>query len=243
MSRTLPTGYAALAAARVFRPVFLVDLDWPSGIVYLWGGYGTMPWGGNTYVGTGHLGGVSTISESFNGRANGVTLTLSGIPSALLADALAVDSQGRRGRVWLAALANDGSMAADPYLIFDGVIDICPVSDDGSTASITVQLEKELIDRRVNNWRYTHEDQQIDSPGDLIFSFVAGLANAQFHWGGKALAPPDLGGSGSGPTGSGPTGPGGNNSGPSVNYDPFAGHHGTNSLGQDIDGFGGRFDT
>ncbi len=49
-----------------------------------------------------------------------------------------------------------------------------------------MQLEKELIDRRTNSRRRTHEDQQIDAPGDLYFQYVAGLAQKQVVWGGAS---------------------------------------------------------
>jgi hypothetical protein len=188
MSRALPTGFAALASAPVFRPAILVDLAWPSGTIYVWNGYGTLSWNGHTYQGTGHLGDVSGIGESKDGRANGVTLTLGGIPSTMIADALANDAQGRSAKIWLAAFADDGTLGADPYPIFDGVIDISPVEDNGTEATISVQLEKELIDRRINNWRNTHEDQQIDYPGDMFFEFVAGLADKEVVWGGKTIS-------------------------------------------------------
>lgn len=187
MSRDLPTGYAALAASGVFRPVFMVDLDWPGGAVYAWGGYGSISWNGHTYIGTGKNGTISEVSESSDGRANGLTLTITGIPSDVLVEAMANDSQGRSGKVWLAGMADDGTFGADPYCIFDGVIDVCPTEDSGVTGSISVQLEKELIDRRINSWRNTHEDQQIEYPGDMFFEYVAGLATQEGVWGGKVV--------------------------------------------------------
>lgn len=185
MSRALPTGFATLTAAAVVRPALLVVLDWPGGIVRFWTGYGTLSWGGNNYTGTGDLGGVSPIMESMDGRANGVILSLSGLPSSLVAEVLANNAQGRSAKIFLAALAADGTLAADPYEIFDGIIDVTPFEDSGDSATIMVRLEKELIDRRVQSRRSTHEDQLIDYPGDEFFAFVAGLTDKTFNWGGK----------------------------------------------------------
>jgi hypothetical protein len=185
MSRSLPTGFAALTEGDVFRPVFLVELAWPSGTVNAWNGYGSISWDSKTWVGTGHLGAISDIGESSDLAANGLTLQLSGIPSSLITEAMADDSQGQPAKIWLGCLAKDGTFAADPYLIFDGVIDVCTLQDDGPTATIQVKIEKELIDRRLNNRRYTHEDQQIDYAGDLFFEFVAGLADKEITWGTK----------------------------------------------------------
>ncbi len=187
MSRDLPTGWAAIFAARIVRPVFLVDLDWPSGMVYAWNGYGNITWNGHTYLGTGHLGSISPISESKGGQANGVILTMTGIPSDRIVDALANDAQGRSGKVWLTGMTVPGVFDADPYPIFDGVIDVTPMEDEGETCSLSVMLEKELIDRRLTERRNTHEDQQIDFPGDDIFQYVAGLATKEGTWGGKTV--------------------------------------------------------
>lgn len=198
MARTLPTGYAALTEADVFYPVLLVELNWSSGFVRVWTGYGEISWGGNTYYGVGELGGVSPIGESSNLSANGVTLTLSGIPSDSIAEALTNDSQGRSGKIWIGSLSRAGTFQADPYLIFDGLIDVTGIDDSGETATISVSLEKELIDRRVQSRRSTHEDQQIDFPGDLFFEYVAGLQNKVIAWGGKTIQPttPASGGGG-----------------------------------------------
>lgn len=187
MSRTLPTDYAALTEGAVFRPALLVELDWPSGMVRCWSGLGTISWGGEDYLGVGDLGAFTPIEESTDGRANGVALTLSGIPVANVANALANDAQGRAARLWIAALADDGTLAADPYLIFDGAIDTCTIEYGPETATISVNLEKELIDRRLQQRRYTHEDQQIEYPGDRFFEYVAGLQNKEIAWGGKVL--------------------------------------------------------
>ena len=189
MSRGLPTGFQSAVSAPVVRPAFLVELDWPSGTVYVWTGYGNISWGGHTFVGTGHIGKISEIKESGDLSANGVTLSLSGIPSGLIAEALANDAQGKPAKIWLAAFSADGSLAADPYLVFDGKIDQTEIEDSGDTATISVQLQKELVDNRSGARRYTHEDQQIDYPGDMGFEYVAGLATKTVTWGTATATP------------------------------------------------------
>jgi hypothetical protein len=189
MSRILPTGFNAAVTASVVRPAFFVELDWSDGILYVWNGYGSIVFGGNTYLGTGHLGKISEVKESKDLTANGVTLALSGIPSALITEALANDNQGRPAKIYIGALAGDGTLAAAPYLIFDGVIDLTVIADTGDTSTISVQLEKELVDNRSGARRYTHEDQQIDFPGDLGFQYVAALSTQIITWGVATATP------------------------------------------------------
>lgn len=198
MARDLPTGYAAETENTVFPPIILVFLDWPNDPVYAWNGYGNLSWDSQTWVGTGHLGTFSPISESGDLRANGTALTLSGIPSDLITKAFANDFQGVDGKIWLGEISSDGTLPIDPYLAFDGFIDNSAFEesgiDGGETSIITVNLEKEMIDRRIVGRRNTHEDQQIDAPGDLYYEYVAWLANNPIPFGpvttpGAATAP------------------------------------------------------
>ena len=197
MSRTLPTGLDTALSANTLYPVLLVQLNWPTGTVYCWNGYHDLTWDGHTWIGTGHLGTVSEIGESADGTANGISVTLSGIPSSVISNALENNSQGQPARVYFGVIQN-ASFTVDPYLVFDGLIDVANIHDDGTTASVVVNLEKELFDSRTNARRYTHEDQQQTYPGDLGLEYVAGLANRQFMWGKAVVAPVGSGGTGGG---------------------------------------------
>jgi hypothetical protein len=187
MSRGLPSALATAASSDLFPPAFFVELDWPGGVVRVWTHYGDISWGGNTWVGTGHLGSIGNIAESDDLRANGIALKLSGIPSANVALALANDSQGRDGKVYLGAMDGAGGLVSDPIVVFAGFIDFTVIEDDGTTASITVQLAKEFTNRKAQPRRYTHEDQQIDHPGDMFFEFLAGNLGKEFAWGRQVI--------------------------------------------------------
>lgn len=194
MSRTLPTGLGTALAAVEVAPVFLVQLNWPTGIVYAWNGYHNLVWDSKTWVGTGHLGGISEIKESSDLGANGTVLTLSGIPSAQIAEALRNDSLGMPAKIYFGVLTAAG-FSIDPYLVFDGMIDAPNIVTDGDTSTITLPLEKELVDNRSTSYRYTHEDQQLTYPGDLGLQYVTGLQNKDFTWGKATIypAPPNTG--------------------------------------------------
>ncbi len=180
--RDMPTGLdTALSATKVY-PLILVQLEWQSGTVRAWNGYHVLNWNGYDWQPTGDLGGISEITESVDGAANGVQLTLSGIPSATVAKALENDSQGRAALIWKGVISSAG-IVIEPKCIFDGLIDFPTMVRNGETATILVNLEKELIDDRSNARRWTHEDQQIDFPGDRGFEYVPAIANKQLVWG------------------------------------------------------------
>lgn len=172
----------ALSKAQIY-PVLLANIDWPSGAVRVWTGYGNLSWNSLTWAGTGDLGTMSTIQESSDGRANGVTLTLNGIKLVTLVDALAVDVQGRSTKVYFGLMTSTGTWEVEPYCIFDGFIDFPKIEDSGDTSKICIQLEKEFIDARAQCRRSTDQDQKIDYPTDRGFEYVAGLASKQVLWG------------------------------------------------------------
>jgi hypothetical protein len=182
VSRTLPTGLNTALTAVTVAPVFLVELAWPNTTIRLWNGYHTLAWNSVNWSGVGHLGGISEVKESSDLSATGTVLTLSGIPSSLISEVLRNDALGCPAKIYFGVLTAAG-FSIDPYLVFDGMMDAPNISSDGNTSTITLPLEKELIDNRGSARRYTHEDQQIDYPGDLGLEYVAGLQNKDFTWG------------------------------------------------------------
>lgn len=187
MARSLTTAYKASITASRVLPVLMFYADFPSGAVRCWSGYGNLVWDGNTYTGVGNFGGVSKIDESSDQSAKGIVFTLCGIPSALIATALGEAYQGRVCSLWLATLDSSFAPVADPYLFFSGRMDVMEIEDSGDTATIRLTGENRLIDlNRPRSRRYTHEDQQIEYPGDLGLEYVPGLQDKKLYWGNAA---------------------------------------------------------
>lgn len=190
MSRSMPVGFEAGLSASVVYGAILVELEWPSGTVRVWNGYSDLSWDSKTWVGVGHLGSISEIGESPTERT-GVQLALSGVPSSVISQALENNSQGKPARIWFGKFE---AGVFDAARCFEGVIDVCSIDGEGENRMVTVTLEKELYDDRSSARRYTHEDQQMDYPGDLGLEYVAALANRQFTWGRITVSPAGGGG-------------------------------------------------
>jgi hypothetical protein len=80
------------------------------------------------------------------------------------------------GRVWFGFTTKQGQIIADPFEAFRGRLDKPNVKDTGEALEITISYESRLIELlRSKDRRYTHEDQQIRSPGDKGFEFVSTL--------------------------------------------------------------------
>ena len=184
MSRNLTAGTkAAFTAGRVIAALF-VEAHFATGIVRLWSGLGPITWNGLTWLGVGSLGTVSALPETSDVAAQGMSLTLSAIPSDMLAHVLNEIRQGMPCRVWLGALDEAGNVIADPYASMAGRIDSGVINEGGQTSSATITVETQLVDlHRSRERRYTDADQQFDFPGDLGFQYVAAIQNWNGIWG------------------------------------------------------------
>jgi hypothetical protein len=184
MPRALTTNFVAAVTAGVVRPALLVEAIFDSGPLRLWTGLGDLTWNGVTWTGAGQLLGIEPVEETAAIQANGTRITLTGIPSSLVALALAEPYQGRIVRVYLALLDDNFAVIADPDALFTGRADVMSIEDGAETCAITMSVESRLIDlQRARARRYEHEDQQIDYPGDLGFAFVTQIQDKPFRWG------------------------------------------------------------
>jgi hypothetical protein len=183
-TRVITTATKAAAIASETCPVLLCELEFPTAPVRVWSGYGTLTWSGRNFAGVATLGKVSDIEESSDVSAKGLTLSLVGIPSEILALALSENYQQRPGRLWIGFMNASAQLIADPIQIFAGRMDVMSTDDGGSTGTLKLTLENNLIDfARPRERRYTDIDQQMDYPGDLGLEYVAGLQDKAIYWG------------------------------------------------------------
>lgn len=188
MARNITTALKNQTLAASLEPVLFAFLDFQSGAVRAWTGMNDITWNGDTYHGLGYTGTVSPIEETADVKANGVTFQLSGVPSSLIATILGDNYQGRTVKLWFGALDAAGAIVLDPYLIFAGRMDNVEIDDGPDTSVIRVLAESRLIDlQRSKERRYTHEDQQIDFPGDLGFKYMPTAQSIPFYWGGSLV--------------------------------------------------------
>jgi hypothetical protein len=176
------------------RPFLAVEITFETHVMRVWGGYGTILIDSEEFLGVGTLGSIGTIKETTQTQATGLTITLSGIPSDLIAVAIKEEYQGRKCSVYLGCLTEEHTVISEPYKIFIGKIDLMSIADDSNTASISLSVENRLIDlERPRIRRYTPEDQldlleniygNVGSERfDKGFDFVSTIANKEIIWG------------------------------------------------------------
>jgi hypothetical protein len=181
--RSLSTQLVTQITSQAVNPCFLVDLTFTTGQYHVWSGVGSVTWNGNTYLGVGSLGQVGDITEGTQVRADGTTLTLSGIDSTLLDDCLSDIQVGAPATVWFGVLDGNGNILAT-NILFAGTVDKPTIHTAPSTVSITLALENQLYNlQRACLRRYTSADQRLYYPQDIGFSWVEIQNDIALVWG------------------------------------------------------------
>jgi hypothetical protein len=180
MSRDLTTTVLNALDDEVVYPFFAVDIDFSSGPLYVWSGYGDLTIGSKTYIGVGTLMNVSSVEETTEIEAKGASITMSGIPSSFLSLALQEPYQGRECRIYFGMTSGP----SDYVEIFSGELDQMNISENADTCTISVTAENILIklERPVVR-RFTNEDQKSRFPEDKGLEYIAGLQDKEIFWG------------------------------------------------------------
>ncbi len=164
-------------------PVILVMLTFKSATRYVWSGIGTLVYGANAYLGVGSLGSIGVISESTDVKADGTSLTLSGIDPTFLGESMTDIQLGAPAKIWFGLMTN-GALIGAPYLLFSGTVDQPSVQMGAETISISLKLENRLVDlQRPSMRRYTSADQRLYFPTDTAFGWVEILSDQSLIWG------------------------------------------------------------
>lgn len=176
------TGTPSAFSDDELSPFIGVEMEFDSGILRLWNGYIDLTIDGKAFVGSANLMAISGIEETGEIAAKGVNITLSGISTELISVALQENYQNRTARIYVGAIANDGSVAS--YQAFGGRMDVMTIEENGETATISLSAENRLIDlERPRIRRYTSEDQKSLYPGDLGLDYVNDLQDKTLDWG------------------------------------------------------------
>ena len=194
MPRSLSPSVESALAETVITLALFAKIAFADNTLYLFTGRGTItPAGpaysatstfpyGQTFSGLGWLCKVSTVTQTSKIQAQSVTLSLSGIPSSLLSEA--IDQVRVTGTVTLwYGLFSDAALIADPVQILSGALDVPTLTDGGDACTLDITCENTLLDlNEAPDRRFDDPDQQQLYPGDLGFSFVQALQNMQLFW-------------------------------------------------------------
>lgn len=189
--RTLSADMVTEVTTAQLSPILMASLNF-STPVNLWTGYGNLSYNSTTYYGLGTLGTISPVEETTDLAARGISMKLSGVPTANVAIALTENYQGRECSVMFGALSpTAGTLISSPVTVFSGRMDVMQISDDGQSAEIIVTAESKLMDfKRPREVRYTDEEQQQLYSGDIGLEFVNDIQEKIVYWGNPSQTQP-----------------------------------------------------
>jgi len=182
MPRDIDSTLLAALSAPYVEPVHLAQITFHSQTCYVWSGVGGLAWNGNVFLGVGSLGTLGDYMEGVDLRADGTSLSLSGIDPVWLGEALNDIWLGAPAYRWLGAVEpGTRTLIGTPYLLFAGQVDKPTVNTGADKITITVPLETRLINgERPNGRLYTANDQHSNDTG---LNWVESLNCIALGWG------------------------------------------------------------
>ena len=202
-----PEIYVFFAVELMFdtTTTFYNGSELPVEPLYFWTGLGNLTVGDKTYTGTGNMLSISEVKETADISAAGATLSLTGIPTDILALALQVPYQGRlcyikfglldasknlqrllleNGSYLLLEDGNAVDANASMTTLFVGYMDQININEQADTSTVTLAVESKLIGlERPRIRRYTSASQKSRYPDDLAFNFIPDLQDRPLAWG------------------------------------------------------------
>ena len=187
MSRSIGSAFGTQLTSGSLRPFYAIKMNFTSGTLLLATTYADLVIGGNTYLGTGNIIGVSPITETSDTRASGLEIVLNGLDTSILSAGLTEDTQGMVVEVYFGVLtttSNADAVVDTPYQIFSGFIDSMVLEENGEESSLKFTVENKLITLEIpTDRRYTDQDQQNFFSGDKGCNFVTSLQDKSVAWG------------------------------------------------------------
>ncbi len=140
--------------------------------------------GAEVYTGIGDFGGISSeVKESVSGAPIGLKLSLTGLDATLINDTLTDDYFRREAEV-MVGLEQSGVLIDDPEILFSGYMDSVIIIFQQNNGAITLGLESRGTNlQSASDLRYTDEDKQAASSGDLFAEYIYRMLDVSFVWG------------------------------------------------------------
>jgi hypothetical protein len=192
MSRTLSSANLTEIAADHLHVVILVKFlfDTPA---YVHSGIGSITYDGNTYTGVGDLGSIDSVGESEDLRPMNVRLSMSGVSSQYITEALDSGNYGDVITIYKGYRQDDGTLVDDPWILWSGTYEHAQIlEDDTATVTITAVHDLAILDE-ADGSRFTDEDQKQRYASDNGFEYVHLQAEMKLMWGGRPTQPSGLG--------------------------------------------------
>jgi len=186
MARGLSTAVKNELATGNINPVILVKIAFATP-VYLtncsFDLVSSVSGSSETYSSSGHLKGITNVSETNSPTKNTLALSLSGVDQTYVAIALNENIINKEVKVWRGFLDDSNALISDPFLLFYGTIDDFKINDTTTTANLVLTISSHWGQFEKTSGRQTSSNsQQRFFSGDLGMEFTA-LTVRDIKWG------------------------------------------------------------
>jgi len=183
MARTITAAMLTALQGSQLSPIFLFEVELPSGVLNLWTGRGNLAFDSKTWSGIGQFGGIASVTETDDIVAGEVTFYLTGVAASMITDVRGAVKHGTDILAYYGALDSTNALIVDPFLIFKGKLDTIDLSEQQDTATISVVGVNDLVDLlKPRERRYTDQDQQDLFTGDTGLRYMISLQNKEVFW-------------------------------------------------------------
>jgi len=189
MPRGLSSDILTALSSPVIYPAYFVSIQFVNETVYVWTGIGSIVWNSQTWSGVGSLLSISSIEEPNNAAAKAVLLKISGIDPVFLPEAQNQVILGRPVMVYMGLFSSNtfsiGTLIdSAPIATWVGRLDLPRFGVGAEEVTLELSCESRLLDMDLSvERRYTTEDIQMTTPGDLGCIFVSSIAQKTLFWG------------------------------------------------------------
>jgi len=188
MSELSPQMEAALASGRALVLAFC-QMDLKDGrTVGLLTGSGEIKWQNVIFRGRddvfGTIAAIDPPSDGYGDEAPGMSFTLIPGDTSAAADLSSPAMQGSRVRWWIACLDDNGFVIANPWLWFEGSLDVPELTLDASARELEIALvsEMEKLFMEEEGRRLSEASHLEVWPGERGFRYMSGLSRS-IMWG------------------------------------------------------------
>ena len=179
--RTLTTAALAALQSNPLPMALLIEMDLTSPLYMCTAGINLVI-GGQTYLGIGTLGRIDAVQDS-PAEIKPLKFELSGVPSSMIALALAEPVQGTAIRVKTALFDPTTYQIIETRLRWQGQLDVMAIEDGIPTATVQVNAEHSAIDLlRTSASYYSNAEQRRLYSNDPSLQYVAGQAETKIVW-------------------------------------------------------------
>lgn len=168
---------------------YACDLDFGvSGITRAHTGVGQILLNGYVYDGVGELGSVGAVESIGDANPIRLELELSGVPSALLGQALKARARGNKSVVYIVVYDKDGKVIAYESIVRGFITDYKVTNGESNVINVTIADEFELFEMPWHKY-WTDESHRKDHQDDRFCRYASQMEDREIQWGSKNDAP------------------------------------------------------